>query len=40
MKKLFMIAALVGMVFTASAQEKKDETKPQSEAVAQIRLAK
>lgn len=39
MKKLFMIAALVGMVFTAPAQEKKDETKPQSEAVAQIRLA-
>ncbi len=39
MKKLFVIAALLGMVYTASAQEKKDDTKPQSEAVSRIRLA-
>jgi hypothetical protein len=39
MKKLFVIAALLGMVFTASAQEKKDDTRPQSEAVSRIRLA-
>lgn len=41
MKKLFVIAAMFGMVYTASAQapEKKDDAKPQTEAVSRIRMA-
>lgn len=42
MKKLFLIAAMLGAVCTASAQtapEKKDDAKPQSEDVTRIRLA-
>lgn len=38
MKKLLMIAVLFGMTYTATAQE-KEVVKPQSDDVAQIRLA-
>lgn len=39
MKKLLMIAALFGMLYTVAAQEKKNDAKPQSEAIGRIRLA-
>lgn len=39
MKKLLMLAAIFGMTYTATAQEKTDTAKPQSEAISQIRLA-
>lgn len=39
MKKLLMIAALFGMAYTAAAQEKVNDTKPQSETIGRIRLA-
>lgn len=39
MKKLLMLAAIFGMTYTATAQEKTDSAQPQSEAISQIRLA-
>lgn len=39
MKKLLMLAAILGMTYTVTAQEKTDTARPQSEAISQIRLA-
>lgn len=39
MKKLLMLAAIFGMTYTVTAQEKTDTAQPQSEAISQIRLA-
>lgn len=39
MKKLLMLAAIFGMTYAATAQEKTDTAQPQSEAISQIRLA-
>lgn len=39
MKKLLMFAAIIGMAYTAAAQEKTDKTQPQSDAITHIRLA-
>ena len=39
MKKLLMVVALFGMVYTAAAQEKKDAIQPRTESISRIRLA-
>lgn len=39
MKKLLMLAAIFGMTYAATAQEKTDTAQPQSEAISQIHLA-